>query len=207
MRYAIAAMQRHLDAGNKQLPLVIPMLFYAGKPSPCPNTTNWLQLFDNPPLAQQLYSEDFPLVDVTIIPDDEIMRHRSIAALTLIQKHIRQRDLSELTDMLVTIFLTTNMTRQQATSLINYMVQAGNAIDAQAHIRQLAQRVPQHGDELMTIADQLEQKGIEKGVEKGHREATLKIASELLHNGVELAIVIKSTGLSKEALMKLKLRH
>ncbi|MBG6244676.1 ISNCY family transposase [Candidatus Symbiopectobacterium sp. 'North America'] len=211
MRYAIAAMQRHLDAGNKQLPLVIPMLFYAGKPSPCPNTTNWLQLFDNPALAQQLYSEDFPLVDVTIIPDDEIMRHRSIAALTLIQKHIRQRDLSELTDMLVTIFLTTNMTRQQVRSLINYMVQAGNAIDAQAYLRQLAQRVPQHGDELMTIAEQLEQKGIEKGiekgVEKGQREATLKIASELLHNGVELAIVIKSTGLSKEALMKLKLSH
>ena len=30
MRYAIAAMQRHLDAGHKRLPLVIPMLFYHG---------------------------------------------------------------------------------------------------------------------------------------------------------------------------------
>lgn len=28
MRYAIAAMQRHLDAGHKTLPLVVPMLFY-----------------------------------------------------------------------------------------------------------------------------------------------------------------------------------
>lgn len=27
MRYATAAMQRHLDAGHKTLPLVIPMLF------------------------------------------------------------------------------------------------------------------------------------------------------------------------------------
>jgi predicted transposase YdaD len=30
----------------------------------------------------------FPLVDITVIPDDDIMQHRSIAALTLVQKHI-----------------------------------------------------------------------------------------------------------------------
>ncbi|QZN96630.1 Rpn family recombination-promoting nuclease/putative transposase [Symbiopectobacterium purcellii] len=204
MRYAIAAMQRHLDAGNKKLPLVIPVLFYVGKPSPCPNSTNWLQLFDHPALARQLYSEDFPLVDVTIISDDDIMQHRSMAALTLIQKHIRERDLSDLMDRLVTIMLTTNMTRQQVISLINYMVQAGNTSNAEAYVRQLAQRVPQHGDELMTIAEQLEQKGIEKGSKEGRREATLDIARELLQNGVELGIVMKSTGLSEEELAKLR---
>lgn len=31
MRYAVAAMHRHLEAGHKQLPLVIPVLFYTGK--------------------------------------------------------------------------------------------------------------------------------------------------------------------------------
>ncbi|MCZ4151080.1 hypothetical protein BZG21_42605, partial [Escherichia coli] len=34
MRYAIAAMQRHLDAGHDRLPLVIPVLFYHGLVSP-----------------------------------------------------------------------------------------------------------------------------------------------------------------------------
>ena len=34
MRYALAAMQRHLDAGHESLPLVIPMLFYHGMQSP-----------------------------------------------------------------------------------------------------------------------------------------------------------------------------
>ncbi len=34
MRYAIAAMQRHLDKGHTQLPLVIPLLFYHGRVSP-----------------------------------------------------------------------------------------------------------------------------------------------------------------------------
>lgn len=34
MRYAIAAMQRHLDAGHDTLPLVVPLLFYHGSISP-----------------------------------------------------------------------------------------------------------------------------------------------------------------------------
>lgn len=36
MRYAIAAMQNHLDAGYKTLPMVVPLLFYHGIESPYP---------------------------------------------------------------------------------------------------------------------------------------------------------------------------
>ncbi|MDS0974676.1 Rpn family recombination-promoting nuclease/putative transposase, partial [Citrobacter portucalensis] len=61
LRYATSAMQYHLDAGNKTLPLVIPMLFYHGQQSPYPWSLNWLDEFDNPQLARQLYSEvDWP---------------------------------------------------------------------------------------------------------------------------------------------------
>lgn len=45
MRYATAAMQRHLDAGHKTLPLVIPMLFYHGAKSPYPfRFAGWMSL-------------------------------------------------------------------------------------------------------------------------------------------------------------------
>lgn len=92
LRYAVAAMQRHLEAGHKKLPLVIPVLFYTGKRSPYPYSTRRLDEFDDPSLAAKLYSSAFPLVDVTVIPDDEIAGHRSMAALTVLQKHIHQRD-------------------------------------------------------------------------------------------------------------------
>lgn len=39
IRYAVAAMQRHLEAGHKKLPMVIPVLFYTGKRTPYPYTT------------------------------------------------------------------------------------------------------------------------------------------------------------------------
>ncbi|MBH1913612.1 Rpn family recombination-promoting nuclease/putative transposase (plasmid) [Serratia marcescens] len=74
--------------------------FYTGKRSPYPYPTNWLQEFDDPALAGKLYTGDFPLVDVTVIPDEEIMGHRSMSALTLRQKHIRQRDLRQHLDYL-----------------------------------------------------------------------------------------------------------
>lgn len=205
MRYAIAAMQKHLDAKHKTLPLVIPLLFYAGSPSPYPYpySTNWLDGFDRPDVAERLYGNAFPLVDVTVIPDDEIMEHRSMAALTLLQKHIRQRDLAELMDRLVTLLLAGYMTRQQTISLVNYMVEAGDALDVEAFVRELAYRVPQHGEELMTIAQRLEQKGMEKGIEKGGRETMLKVVRNMRQNGMNDAAVMKITGLTAEELRQL----
>lgn len=212
LRYAVAAMQRHLDAGHKALPLVIPVLFYTGQRSPYPYSTNWLEDFDDPVMAEKLYSTDFPLVDVTVISDDDIMTHRSMAALTLLQKHIHQRDLAELMDRLVSALMASPLTGQQLVSLINYLVQAGETCDAEAFVRELALRVPQHEDELMTIAQQLEQKGIKKGIqlgeqrgiEKGEREATLKIARVMLQNGLDRLSVMKMTGLSEDELAQLQ---
>ncbi|WP_329906946.1 Rpn family recombination-promoting nuclease/putative transposase [Serratia quinivorans] len=197
IRYAIAAMQRHLDAGHKKLPLVIPVLFYTGKRTPYPYSTNWLREFYDPELAGKLYTAEFPLVDVTVIPDNEIMGHRSMAALTLLQKHIWQRDLAELTDKLATILL-------------------GEASDAEAFVRELALRVPQHEDELMTIAQQLEQKGIEKGIEqgiekgieKGRQEGVLEgkitVARAMLANGIDHDSVMNMTGLTAEDLAQIR---
>lgn len=54
LRYALAAMQRHLDAGHDTLPLVVPILFYHGKVSPWPWPRNWQQLFAEPALAKAL---------------------------------------------------------------------------------------------------------------------------------------------------------
>ena len=215
LRYSVAAMQRHLDAGHKKLPLVIPVLFYNGKRSPYPYSTRWLDEFNDPAQAEKLYNGNFPLVDVTVISDEEIMSHRSMAALTLLQKHIHRRDIADLLDNLATLLLTEHTTGQQLVSLINYLIQAGETSDAEAFVRELAQRVPQHGDELMTIAQQLEQKGIEKGRQEGRQEGIqigrqigrdevkLEVARNMLQNGFDHNTTIKVTGLTAEDLTRI----
>ncbi|RTY60316.1 Rpn family recombination-promoting nuclease/putative transposase [Pantoea sp. YU22] len=200
MRYAIAGMQRHLDAGHNRLPLVIPILFYQGKRSPYPYSLCWLDLFSETEHAAALYSGTFPLVDVTVIPDEEIMHHRSMAALTLLKKHIRQRDLGSLLDRLITLMRTEFMTRQQVIALVNYMLQVGETPDLELTLSELARHVPQHEEQLMTIAEQLEQ----RGMEKGKREASLEIARNMLKSGLNNAFVMKMTGLTEQELKQLQ---
>lgn len=49
------------------------------------------------------------------------MQHRSMAALTLIQKHIRQRDMAQLLDKLTVLLMLEQISGQQITTLINYI--------------------------------------------------------------------------------------
>ncbi|MCS3431647.1 Rpn family recombination-promoting nuclease/putative transposase [Klebsiella sp. BIGb0407] len=199
IRYAIAAMQRHLDAGHKKLPLVVPVLFYMGKRSPYPYSTNWLQEFTDPLQAQKLYSSDFPLVDITLIPDDEIMQHRSMAALTLLQKHIRRRDLAELSERLSTILMTDSLSSSQITSLIHYIIHAGDSVNAEVFIRKLAGRVPHYEEALMTIAQKLKQNGINEG----RKQEKQDMARTMLQHGIDPRIVMKITALSEKELTQL----
>ncbi|EAC1404074.1 putative transposase [Escherichia coli] len=209
-RYAVAAMQRHLDAGHKKLPLVIPVLFYTGKRSPYPYSTRWLDEFEEPELAGKLYSSAFPLVDVTVIDDEDIMNHRRMAALTLLMKHIRQRDMMELLDRLPRVMVEW-ISPEQVRVLINYIVNAGEA-PAPEFMRALAERLPQHEDELMTIAQQLEQIGIEKGIrqgillgeQRGIEKGKLEVARTMLQNGLDRNTVMKMTGLTEDDLAQIR---
>ena len=211
MRYAIAAMQHHLDAGNKTLPLVVPMLFYHGQQSPYPWSLNWLDEFYCPQLARQLYSEAFPLVDITVIPDDEIAQHRRVALLELMQKHIRDRDLMGLVDRLVSLLVTSTANDSQLQTLLNYLLRYGNVSHVSAFIHEVAERSPHHKERLMTIAERLRQeghhhglqegiqqgleKGLEQGVQKGTQEEALRIARMMLENGIDHNLVQLITGL------------
>lgn len=134
-----------------------------------------------------------------------------MAALTLIQKHIRQRDIAKLLDKLTVLLLLEQMSGQQITTLINYIAQAGEAQDVQTLLFGLAQRVPQHGETLMTFAEYMKQigrtegmqQGIQEGRQEGKRAAMLEIARAMLQRGFDSGAVIEITGLSKDELQRL----
>ncbi|MFS2221376.1 Rpn family recombination-promoting nuclease/putative transposase, partial [Pantoea sp. B65] len=214
MRYALAAMQRHLDNHKKakELPLVIPVLFYHGKIAPYPYSMNWMDAFSDTNAARQLYCGDFPLVDVTTISDDEIIRHRRIAAQELVQKHIRQRDMAELEPLLVMLLQLDYNTSEQLEALFNYMLMVGDTANPDAFISTLVQRLPQHGDIIMTIAQKLEEKarkegiilGEQKGREAERQKTQLEIARNMLSNGMDQNVVLAMTGLTDYDLKQIR---
>lgn len=105
--------------------LLIELLEKRGHPAEiirlsCPYlySLRWLALFCQTEQATALYNRHFLLIDVTIIPVKEIMRHRSMAALTLLQKHNRQRDLRSLINRLFSADLTLRRTPAYAVLLL-----------------------------------------------------------------------------------------
>ncbi|XTZ39667.1 Rpn family recombination-promoting nuclease/putative transposase [Salmonella enterica] len=210
MRYAIAAMQRHLDKGYRDLPLVIPLLFYHGRVTPYPWSLRWLDAFHQPQQAESLYTGAFHLIDITCKPDEEIMQHRRIAMLELLQKHVRQRDMLEFQQQLVSLLALGYTSNEQLKTLMSYLLQAGNTADPAAFLFTLASRTGdhQHKGVLMNIAQYLRDEGMAQGLSQGREEGiqqeAMRIVRVMLEKGMEPEAVMHLTGLSPEVIEQAK---
>ncbi|HCT1988482.1 TPA: Rpn family recombination-promoting nuclease/putative transposase [Proteus mirabilis] len=203
MHYAMSAIAHHLkkSPADKTLPLVVPFLFYQGSVCPYPYSMNWLDGFADPALAQQLYTRSFPLVDLSVLSDEEILTHKGIALLELVQKHIRTRDgLMAVLPIIAQIINSQHNTVDQVRSVIEYIAYQGYILDESRFFSQLIALSPEYKTMLTTIAEQLEQKGIEKGIGLGVE----KVARSLLQQGVDLNIIMQCTGLTREKIESLK---
>ena len=214
-RYAMAVMDAHLKKGNETLPVVVPLLFYQGAVHPYPYTTDWLDCFDIPALAREVYSRPWPLVDVSVMEDSDLLSHRRMALLELVQRDIRHRDAASLFHDVTRLIRLGVNTREQVEAVLYYIFYNGMIReDIRPFLYELAGEIPEYKELIMgTIAQKLKdegkQEGIEQGIEQGilqERAATqqkmLEMAWMLLDNGVSLEVVIKTTGLSREALKK-----
>ena len=83
-------------------------------------------------------------------------------------------------------------------------------------IHEIAERLPQHKERLMTIAERLRQEGHFNGLQEGHRkglqeglqtglqqgkrEEALRIATTMLADGIDRLTILRITGLSAEDL-------
>ncbi|HBC0989191.1 TPA: Rpn family recombination-promoting nuclease/putative transposase [Escherichia coli] len=219
MHYAMSAIAHHLkkSPADKTLPLVVPFLFYQGSVCPYPYSMNWLDGFADPALAQQLYTRSFPLVDLSVLSDEEILTHKGVALLELVQKHIRTRDgLMTVLPIIAQIINSQHNTVDQVRSVMEYIAYQGYILDESRFFSQLIALSPEYKTMLTTIAEQLEQKGIEKGreegievgIEKGREEgrseALIAMTRSLLQQGVDLNIIMQCTGLTREKIESLK---
>ncbi len=99
-------------------------------------------------------------------------------------------------------------TESQVQALMHYLVQAGNTREPIKFIRELALRTPQHKETLMTIAEYLEQQGLERGLaqgrqegrQEGRKEEAQRIAVAMLHSGLPRDLVARLTGLTEQEL-------
>ncbi|PHZ29665.1 hypothetical protein CS537_21425 [Yersinia mollaretii] len=119
--------------------------------------------------------------------------------------------MSELLKPMVTQISKGYMTKDQLISVIHYLLQNGDTAEPERFILELVHYLPQYEGELMTIAQKLEQNGLQKGRQEGIqigeanglKKAALKIARSLLAKGVDRTTVMESTGLSDKDLAQI----
>ncbi|EAW0946153.1 Rpn family recombination-promoting nuclease/putative transposase [Salmonella enterica] len=213
MRYSMAVMDSHLKKGNETLPVVVPLLFYQGTVRPYPYSTDWIDCFDSPALAREIYSRPWPLVDVSVMEDSDLQSHRRMALLELVQRDIRHRDAASLLRDVVQLIRLAGNTREQVEAVLCYIIYNGMTSESiTPFLYELAGEIPEYKELIMgTIAQQLKEEGIQLGLQQGieqgieqerlaAQQKLLETAYALLDNGVSLDVVIKSTGLSRETL-------
>ncbi|MBS9436453.1 Rpn family recombination-promoting nuclease/putative transposase, partial [Photorhabdus noenieputensis] len=126
--------------------------------------------------------------------------------------HIRCRDMQEWVPQLVELLNTGYNTAEQRNVVLSYILLNGHTLDLSQFVHQLIEQSPEHETMLMTIAEQLEQKGLERGIkqgreegiELGREEGKVETARALLRHGVSLDIIVTSTGLSRDKIEMLK---
>lgn len=194
LRYQVSVMKYHLGLGHKKLPVVWPLLFYAGKRSPYKGTLDLFECFDNPALARETMFKNLNLVDLTVIPDEEIKTHKSLALLELAQKHIYERDL-RLAWLLVDELkyaIAAGMDRDPVISVLDYILRANDAKDPEEFIRILRENSGEYRENIMTIAEHLK------------NQRSFEIAKSMLSEGIDENLIQKITNIPKEALLKIK---
>jgi len=235
LRYQIAIMKQHIDKGHNTLPVVVPLLFYRGETSPYPYSTDIFDCFKDKKLAQKIFLKPYPLIDITIIPDEELRTHKRIAILELIQKNIHKQDALEFIQDIALQMAKRLLTPDQFNSLLYYISQEGESKNFEQFYSSLAEALPNYKEDIMTLAQQLVQKGLkrgfeqgiekglkrgfEQGIEKGlkrglkkglkqgeHRKA-IAIAKILLDEGRSPGAVQKLTSLSEKEIMALVDKH
>lgn len=170
------------------------------KKSPYPFTTDIFNCFESKELAQEVFLKPYPLIDITIIPDEELRKHRGIAILELVQKNIHQRDALEFIKDIALQIAKKLLTHEQFQSLLYYITQEGESKNFKEFYSTLAEALPNYREDIMTLAQQLKQAGLEEGE---HRTKVAIAKNLLAAGGMTPQAVQKLTGLSEQEVIEL----
>ncbi|HJD63506.1 MAG TPA: Rpn family recombination-promoting nuclease/putative transposase [Rickettsia endosymbiont of Sericostoma sp.] len=232
-KYFINICDRYLTLNHetKTLPLVYPLIFFNGTEKYNVPRNLW-DLFEDSKLARSAWINDYQLVNVHDIPDEQLKQRVWSGILEFFLKHIKKRDLlkkwQEVADMLpeitkITIgynylelllcYTLTRINQSDRVELEKLLISKLNQETGTKLMGSLAQHWKEEGVlEGLQIGEDKgirigKEKGIqigkEKGIQIGKAEERKTVAKNLLKAGVSVDIISVSTGLSKKEIEEL----
>ena len=195
LKYLIAIMEHHIKNNeDKKLPTIYPLILYQGQ-ALWNHTTNFFDLFVEPDLAKQILTNDFQLVDIHRIPDSEFGKHFLSGVFEACIKWGATRDIINTLDALKPdLIKILNLNKGALVAILTYLGDVGDT-DVKTLI-EWGKSTGSVGEEVVTLAKQLESRGIEKGVKK--------TALKMIKKKVDDETIKECTDLSDDELKDLK---
>lgn len=212
-KYMLLLSERHKKKRNK-LPLVCPIVLYNGKKKYTAPLNLW-ELFEDPELAKELWINDYNLVDLRAMQDDEINYDKHVSMFVYMLKHIHDRDLVKSIEQLLENCRKVIQfdVSEEYIYMKSIMWYCGNRLE-RSSVKQINCKildiVPEENrnDIMKTFAQECTEKGIaigiEQGLEQGFQQGKFTIARALLQDGMPASKVANVTNIPVSKIVQLK---
>jgi predicted transposase/invertase (TIGR01784 family) len=177
----------------EQLPLVLPLIFYTGE-SAYSYSTDLFDLFSPAQdLAKTLFLGPYQIINLRDIPDEEIRKHQESGLMEMLMKHVKHRDalifMREAFETFLPFLLADNSHDNYVSGMLHYALDQSEVQDIELFLMEIHCHLSKPVEEkIMTIAEQLiqkgelqgMQKGIQQGMQQGMQQGKISLLARLL---------------------------
>ncbi len=204
LEYQLDAMRRHIEQKRgKKLPTVVPLLFYQGKKSPYPFSTDIIDCFERPELAKKIFPAQIRLIDLTVTPDETLRKHQRAAVFETVMKHIHIREISTIFREILPLLVDYPPSVDKMNILLQYLTEKGRCDDDGAFLDLVTEHTKQYEEPMATLAQLLKQKGRREGIQEGLQQSLQVVAIKMLENHLAMDLISNVTGLAQEQIITL----
>lgn len=197
-----------------KLPIIIPLVVYHGKAmwNAELKLSELIQGFDKLPEGVKKYVPDYEyiLYNISKYSDDEIKGNVKLRIFLKVLRDIFGKDYDGFIETIGESIKALDKLEEQNKGIeyfetfIRYIMNARNDIKI-SKVYDIAKDISvERSEKVMTIAEELINQGMEKGIEQGEKQRAISIAKEMLADGEHLEKIIKYSKLPESEVLKLK---
>ena len=205
--YALGAMRRSMRQKNGRYVFVLSFTLYNGLRRPYPYTYPYpyshLIGLKSTNLIDKLLLSTQNLLDVSIHDDTVLTSHGNVGIVELFMKHVNNVDVA--TWLCQNKQLVENLEKSEYLHRSLLYLADVNDCEVEKLVTLFEKLLPKSKENMLTIRQQIEKKGVQQGIQQGMQCRDLEIARQmLLHLHLSMDVTQKATGLSREVLEKLQ---
>ncbi len=203
-KYMLGICSKYLNANPEatRFPVIYPIIL-SNSPTAYNVPRNIWDLFVNPGLAKQFWTNDCNVIDLAQTPDEKLEAQVWAGSMQLFLKHVNEgRRLKEIIKNRILLLHTYDSNDELIETLLVYGLTTMEENDKIEIAKFLNEEFgKKEGERIMaSVAQKWYDEGIEEGIEKG----VVNTAINMLRQNTDLKFISSVTGLSIDTLQKLK---